>query len=113
MQLIQIEDMRYALYDDNGKILIITSYKRVAEKMARDYKKEYNNYQGTPAQRNRNDARKAARRKMEAAGKVRKGDGKDVDHKDGNPKNNNSKNLRVTSKSSNRSFKRTKTAGKA
>lgn len=113
MQLIQIEDMRYVLYDENGRVLIITSYKRIAEKMARDYKKEYQNYQGTPAQRKRNDSRKAARRKMEAAGKVRKGDGKDVDHKDGNPKNNSTKNLRVTSKTSNRSFKRTKTAGKA
>lgn len=79
----------------------------------RNYRKEYDNYQGTPAQRKRNDARKAARRKMAAAGKVRKGDGKDVDHKDGNPRNNSSKNLRVTSKSKNRSFPRTKTAKKA
>ena len=81
--------------------------------MARNYRKEYDNYQGTPTQRKRNDGRKAARRKMEAKGKVRKGDGKDVDHKDGNPRNNKSKNLRVTTKKANRSFKRTKTAGKA
>jgi hypothetical protein len=81
--------------------------------MARNYRKEYDNYQGKPEQRKRNDARKAARRKMTAAGKVRKGDGKDVDHKDGNPKNNSKKNLRVTTKKSNRSFKRTKSARKA
>ena len=81
--------------------------------MARNYRKEYDNYQGKPEQRKRNDARKAARRKMVAAGKVRKGDGKDVDHKDGNPKNNSKKNLRVTTKKANRSFKRTKTAKKA
>ena len=81
--------------------------------MARNYRKEYDNYQGKPEQRKRNDARKAARRKMTAAGKVRKGDGKDVDHKDGNPKNNSKKNLRVTTKKANRSFKRTKTAKKA
>ncbi len=78
----------------------------------RDLKKEYKNYQGTPAQRKRNDARKAARRKMEAAGKVRKGDGKDVDHKNGNPKDNSKKNLRVVSKKINRSFPRNSKAGK-
>ena len=81
--------------------------------MARNYRKEYDNYQGKPEQRKRNDARKTARRKLTAAGKVRKGDGKDVDHKDGNPKNNSSKNLRVTTKKANRSFKRTKSAKKA
>lgn len=49
-----------------------------------------------------NASRKRARRAMEKAGKVRKGDGKDVDHKDRNPKNNSTKNLRVQSKSKNR-----------
>lgn len=113
MRLVELSRLKYALYDDNDKLVILTSYKRIAENMARNYKKEYENYQGKPTQRKRNDARKTARRKMEKAGKVRKGDGKDVDHKDGNPKNNSSKNLRVTSKSKNRSFKRTKSAGKA
>lgn len=80
--------------------------------MPRDYKKEYKNYQGTPAQRKLNDKRKAARRKMEAAGKVRKGDGKDVDHKNGNPRDNSKKNLRVTTKRTNRSFPRNSKAGK-
>ena len=37
----------------------------------------------------------------------------DVDHKDGNPLNNNSSNLVVKSKTANRSFKRTKKATKA
>lgn len=81
--------------------------------MARNYRKEYDNYQGTPEQRKRNNARKKARRLLEKKGVVRKGDGKDVDHKDGNPLNNSTKNLRVQSKSENRSFKRTKTARKA
>tara|TARA_R110000782_G_scaffold11332_1_gene34568 strand:- start:189 stop:449 length:261 start_codon:yes stop_codon:yes gene_type:complete len=71
----------------------------------RDYRKEYDNYQGTPAQRKRNDARKAARRKMVAAGKVKKGDGMDVNHKNGNPKDNNMANLGVESKNTNRSRK--------
>ena len=80
--------------------------------MARNYTGEYNNYQGTPAQRRRNDARKAARRKMVAAGAVKKGDKKDVHHKNGNPKDNSKKNLSVTSKRTNRSFPRTTKAGK-
>jgi hypothetical protein len=80
--------------------------------MPRNYKNEYQAYQGTPEQRRRNDARKAARRKMEKLGKVRKGDGKDVDHANGNPKDNSTKNLRVKSKTANRSFPRNKSAGK-
>ena len=76
----------------------------------RNYKKEYDNYQGKPEQIKRRAKRNAARRKMEKAGKVRKGDGKDVDHKDSNPNNNSKKNLRVQSKRANRSFPRTKKA---
>lgn len=80
--------------------------------MARNYRKEYDNYQGTPEQRKRNDARKTARRKMEKVGKVSKGDGKDVDHKNGKPKDNSPKNLKVTTKRANRSFPRNSKAGK-
>jgi hypothetical protein len=39
---------------------------------------------------------------MISAGKAKKGDGKDVHHKDRNPMNNKSSNLKVTSKSKNR-----------
>lgn len=78
----------------------------------RDYKKEYDNYHAKPKQRENNNSRKRARYALEKAGKVGKGDGKDVDHKDGNPKNNKLSNLKVTSKTANRSFPRTKTAGK-
>jgi hypothetical protein len=39
---------------------------------------------------------------MEAKGRVRKGDGMDVDHRDRNPKNNSTGNLRVQPKSTNR-----------
>lgn len=80
--------------------------------MARDYKNEYKAYQGTPEQRRRNDARKKARRLMEKMGKVRKNDGKDVDHKNGNPKDNRPKNLTVKSKTANRSFPRNSKAEK-
>lgn len=47
-----------------------------------------------------------------AAGKVKKGDGKDVDHKNGKTSDNNMGNLRAIPKSKNRSYPRTKTAGK-
>jgi len=70
--------------------------------MARNYRKEDDNYHKKPAQRRRNDARKKARRLMEAKGRVRKGDGMDVDHRDRNPKNNSTSNLRVQPKSTNR-----------
>lgn len=69
----------------------------------RDYKKEYKDYHSKPEQKKRRAGRNTARAKMVKAGKVSKGDGKDVDHKDRNPKNNSKKNLRVQSKKTNRS----------
>ena len=78
--------------------------------MARNYRKEYDNYQGTEEQKKKRAKRNAARRKMQKSGKVSKGDGKDVAHKDNNVNNNSSKNLSVQSKKTNRSFPRTKTA---
>ena len=81
--------------------------------MARNYRQEYDRYQGTAAQKKRRAGRNAARRKMIASGKARKGDGKDVAHKDNNPLNSVAKNIRMESKKSNRSFKRTKNARRA
>ncbi len=71
--------------------------------MSRDYKSEYENYQGTEEQKKRRAIRNAARRQMAAKGLVRKGDGKDVHHVSG--LHNAASNLRVTSKSANRSMK--------
>lgn len=48
--------------------------------MVRDYAKEYREYGGTPEQIQRRSERNKARRKAMAAGKVKKGDGKEVDH---------------------------------
>ena len=53
------------------------------------------------------------RREYEKKKRVKKGDGKDVTHKDGNPRNNGAGNLGVLSRSKNRSFKRTRRAKKA
>lgn len=66
-------------------------------------------YNSKPEQKKRRAQRNAARRKMIAAGKARKGDGKDVAHLDNNPHNNKSSNLRMQSKAKNRSFARTST----
>lgn len=78
----------------------------------RDYKQEYKTAKRRQEVASGSDGdnakRKAARRKMEKAGRVKKGDGKDVDHKNRNPKDNRNSNLRVVSKSKNRSFSRKK-----
>tara|TARA_R100000995_G_scaffold82950_1_gene57762 strand:+ start:1353 stop:1598 length:246 start_codon:yes stop_codon:yes gene_type:complete len=80
--------------------------------MARNYKKEYANYQGTDKQKKRRAMRNKVRRKLTKEGKVKKGDGKDVHHKDGNPMNDKKSNLKVIRKAKNRSFARNRKAGK-
>ena len=75
--------------------------------MARDYKREYETYQGTEQQKKNRASRNAARAKMMKAGKAKKGDGKDVAHVVALDKGGSNKDgLRVVSKSANRSFKR-------
>jgi len=69
----------------------------------RDYKAEYNNYHSKPDQKKRRAGRNQARRLMERAGRVKKGDGKDVDHRNRNPKVNTLRNLRIQSPAQNRS----------
>lgn len=70
--------------------------------MSRDYKKEYANYQGKPEQIKRRSSRNKARRlAIKKHGKAAV-NGKDIDHKDRNPHNNSSSNLRIQSKKENR-----------
>ena len=78
----------------------------------RNYRGEYDNYHKQTDQKKRRASRNTARSKMKTAGRVKKGDGKDVAHKNGNPKDNKKKNLSVKSKSTNRSFARTSKARK-
>ena len=80
--------------------------------MARDYAKEYANYHSRPAQIKKRSSRNKARRLAMQAGKAKKGDGKDIHHKDGNPLNNAQSNLKSMAVSKNRSFARTRTARK-
>ena len=70
--------------------------------MTRDYKSEYKNYHSKPKQKKNRAGRNGARIIM----KKKYGStilGRDIDHKDRNPRNNSLSNLRVQSKSSNRS----------
>ena len=70
----------------------------------RDYKKEYADYHGTAEQKKNRAARNTARVTMASAGKVPKGDGKEVDHKKPLSKGGSTakSNLRVVSKATNR-----------
>lgn len=73
----------------------------------RPYKKEYEQYQGTEEQKKKRAQRNAARAKLMKAGKVSKGDGKDVAHVVAADKGGSIKDgVRVESASKNRSFKR-------
>jgi len=73
--------------------------------MPRDYRKEYDNYHAKPEQKKNRASRNKARAAVVKAQGKSAVKGKDVDHKDGNPKNNSKSNLRIQSKSANRSRK--------
>lgn len=81
--------------------------------MPRDYKREYQRYQGKPEQIKNRAERNAARAQLAKEGLVRKGDGMDVDHATPLVKggSNARGNLRVKTDNENRSFKRTRNAG--
>ena len=78
----------------------------------RNYKKEAQ-YEDSPIQVKRREARNTARRKAVAKGIVHKGDGLDVDHIKPLVKGGSTSmaNTRAVPKSKNRSFARTKKAG--
>ena len=76
----------------------------------RNYKKEHK-YDSQPHVKKKRANRNLARRRAERAGLVRKGDGKDVHHVNGNALDKNGTTA-VVSASKNRSYPRTRTAGK-
>ena len=78
----------------------------------RDYKRQYEKYGSREDQKKNRAQRNAARRKLMKAGKVRKGDGKDVGHKKAISRGgSNGDGLKVQSRGSNRSFARNKNGG--
>ena len=76
----------------------------------RNYKQEAST--DSPLRKRKRAMRNKARRVVAKAGLVKKGDGKDVHHRDGNAMNNKRGNLSVKSAKSNRSYSITKSAVK-
>lgn len=74
----------------------------------RDYRHEYDSYHAKPEQKKKRAMRNSARSQMESAGRVSKGDGKEVDHKKPlrNGGSNSPTNLRVQPKSVNRAWRK-------
>jgi hypothetical protein len=72
----------------------------------RNYGREYERYHSKPAQKKDRASRNAARRAMVKSGAAKKGDGKDVDHKNRKPRDNNASNLRMTSQKQNRGWRK-------
>ena len=68
----------------------------------RNYRKEYLATQGTAKGKKDRAARNAARNAAIKAGKVRKGDGREIDHINHNPRDNSPSNIRVVDKKTNR-----------
>lgn len=73
--------------------------------MARDYKEEYREFHGRPEEIKRRAARVKARRYKEKNGDAHKGDGRDVDHANGNPLDNRPENLKMRDRGENRGDK--------
>jgi hypothetical protein len=72
----------------------------------RDYKKEYQTYHKKHLKDN--NARHRVRYAAEKAGKVRVGDGREIDHANNNPRDNSPSNTRIMSRKANRGRKRRK-----
>lgn len=76
------------------------------------HRKAQEKYEASPLEIKKRENRNKARYDEEAAGKAHKGDGKDIEHKDGNALNNSPKNWLVGSRHHNRSYARDKSAHK-
>ena len=61
-------------------------------------------YNSSPEQKKRRAERNSARRMLEKKGRVRTGDGMDVDHKNHNTSDKSAKNLKVVKKGKNRAM---------
>lgn len=70
--------------------------------MPRDYKAEYERYHGTEKYKKDRASRNKVRRAALKAGKVKKHSPMDIDHKNGNPRDNRRSNLRIVHRSINR-----------
>lgn len=82
-----------------------------AEKVS--HRKAQAKYQDDPIQVQKRENRNKARYQLESKGIAHKGDGKDVEHVDGNALHNSPINWKLGSRHKNRSYARTKEAHKA
>lgn len=81
--------------DSNGK----------RKRTAAGIKHEYQKFQSSAKAKAERASRNSARRSALKSGRVHKGDGKDIDHKNSNPLQNSASNLRVVSRKTNRGKK--------
>jgi hypothetical protein len=93
--------------NENPRLLlyVLNAYNsHLYEKYQRDYKMEYRNYHGKAKQRKERAKRTSARERLMKKGVVKKGDGKDIDHRKPlrNGGSNGINNLRIRKKSENR-----------
>ena len=79
--------------------------KRDARGTLRDYAREYSRFQSSKKAKRDRAARNTARRRSEREGRVSKGDGKEIDHKNSIATDNRPSNLRVVSRRTNRAKK--------
>lgn len=77
----------------------------MSEKKTWDRSQDYEKFQSSEKAKKDRAARNKKRRELLREGRVKKGDGKDIDHKNGNPRDNSPGNIRVISKSANRAKK--------
>ena len=96
--------IKYRMGAAKAKRADLKSVKEAVEVNERNYRKEYDNYQGRPEQIANRSSRNSARRIM--GDKAVKG--MDVGHKDNNPLNNDPKNLQMEDPSENRREPRTR-----
>lgn len=75
--------------------------KRTAKGIAHELKR----FQSSKKAKRDRASRNRARRQAEREGRVHKGDGKEIDHVDSNPRRNGPSNLRVVSRRTNRAKK--------
>jgi hypothetical protein len=90
------------MVDDSEQITESPSILNMLIEKKRNYREEYDEYHGTPEQRANRVKRVLARRKMIKKHGKKALDGKDVDHKNGNPQDNSDSNLRIRDRSENR-----------
>ena len=90
-------------FNSTGRFKRFPGPKLQTEDAAKDNRKAYlKKYGAKPEQRERRSSRTNARNKAIRAGRASVGDGKDLDHKNGNPLDNSAKNLRMVSRKFNR-----------